>query len=412
MNRHYIKLKIALLILFALIVAPGFSQNNISPKEAIAVFPYQHTSEADKALSLMKNWKKSDWKSFFNLIEDTGTKIQSSFALHAFVNIIALDPVNKDKFIVILTSQMKKAKSEYAKILLQEELKLLSNSEMVDDRLSRLPNIIEASESAFSKLNGVQKLLVLQNLEATKFKKSADQIKQYLFYAGKIKGYPSFMFVAKYLKEEDINKDAAIVIAKMALNDESIKGDEVRNVLEAALPLIHGEDSAVLVTALKAHLKKMPYDYGFVSLFNGKDLTGWKGLVANPIARSKMSETELQAAQVIADKKMREDWIVKDGLLNFTGNEHGENLATIKQYGDMEMFIDWRIQPKGDAGIYLRGTPQVQIWDTSRREVGAQVGSGGLYNNQKNVSKPLVVADHNVGEWNNFHIIMYFMICF
>ena len=406
MNRHYIKLKIALLILFALIVAPGFSQNNISPKEAIAVFPYQHTSEADKALSLMKNWKKSDWKSFFNLIEDTGTKIQSSFALHAFVNIIALDPVNKDKFIVILTSQMKKAKSEYAKILLQEELKLLSNSEMVDDRLSRLPNIIEASESAFSKLNGVQKLLVLQNLEATKFKKSADQIKRYLHYAGKIKGYPSFMFVAKYLKEEDINKDAAIVIAKMALNDESIKGDEVRNVLEAALPLIHGEDSAVLVTALKAHLKKMPYDYGFVSLFNGKDLTGWKGLVANPIARSKMSETELQAAQVIADKKMREDWIVKDGLLNFTGNEHGENLATIKQYGDMEMFIDWRIQPKGDAGIYLRGTPQVQIWDTSRREVGAQVGSGGLYNNQKNVSKPLVVADHNVGEWNNFHIIM------
>jgi hypothetical protein len=114
----------------------------------------------------------------------------------------------------------------------------------------------------------------------------------------------------------------------------------------------------------------------------------------------------LQAAQVIADKKMREDWIVQDGLLNFTGNEHGENLATIKQYGDMEMFIDWRIQPKGDAGIYLKGTPQVQIWDTSRREVGAQVGSGGLYNNQKNVSKPLVVADNNVGEWNNFHIIM------
>jgi hypothetical protein len=38
--------------------------------------------------------------------------------------------------------------------------------------------------------------------------------------------------------------------------------------------------------------------------------------------------------------------------------------------------------------------------------VGAQVGSGGLYNNQKNVSKPLVVADNQVGEWNTFHIIM------
>jgi hypothetical protein len=70
------------------------------------------------------------------------------------------------------------------------------------------------------------------------------------------------------------------------------------------------------------------------------------------------------------------------------------------------MYVDWKITEKGDAGIYLRGSPQVQIWDTSRREVGAQVGSGGLYNNQKNESKPLTVADNKIGEWNRFHIIM------
>jgi hypothetical protein len=75
-------------------------------------------------------------------------------------------------------------------------------------------------------------------------------------------------------------------------------------------------------------------------------------------------------------------------------------------FDDFEMFVDWKITEKGDAGIYLRGTPQVQIWDTSRREVGAQVGSGGLYNNQKNNSKPLVVADNKIGQWNTFHIIM------
>ena len=119
-----------------------------------------------------------------------------------------------------------------------------------------------------------------------------------------------------------------------------------------------------------------------------------------------MSDSALKVAQDKADSKMKEDWMVKDGLLNFTGNLHGENLATTKQYGDIEMYVDWRIQEKGDAGIYLRGTPQVQIWDTSRREVGAQVGSGGLYNNQKNISKPLLVADNRVGEWNTFHIIM------
>src|SRR5690606_25405503 len=68
--------------------------------------------------------------------------------------------------------------------------------------------------------------------------------------------------------------------------------------------------------------------------------------------------------------------------------------------------VDWKITEKGDAGIYLRGTPQVQIWDISRVDVGAQVGSGGLYNNQKHPSKPLKVADNPIGEWNTFHIIM------
>jgi hypothetical protein len=70
------------------------------------------------------------------------------------------------------------------------------------------------------------------------------------------------------------------------------------------------------------------------------------------------------------------------------------------------MWVEWLITRDGDSGIYLRGTPQVQIWDTSLVKVGAQVGSGGLYNNQKNPSKPLMVADNPVGEWNIFYIRM------
>jgi hypothetical protein len=139
-------------------------------------------------------------------------------------------------------------------------------------------------------------------------------------------------------------------------------------------------------------------------MFNGKDLTGWKGLVGNPVYRNKQTDSALKVMQAKADAKMVNDWVVKDGLLVFTG--HGDNLCTEKKYGDFEMYVDWKITAQGDAGIYLRGTPQVQIWDTSRREVGAQVGSGGLYNNQKNQSKPLVVADNAIGSWNNFHIIM------
>lgn len=105
---------------------------------------------------------------------------------------------------------------------------------------------------------------------------------------------------------------------------------------------------------------------------------------------------------------MRADWVVNNGLLEFVGNGF-DNICTEKQYGDFEMYVDWKLYAEGteaDAGIYLRGTPQVQMWDTSRRNVGAQVGSGGLYNNQINPSTPSHVADNPLGTWNTFYIKM------
>lgn len=147
---------------------------------------------------------------------------------------------------------------------------------------------------------------------------------------------------------------------------------------------------------------------GFVALFNGKDLTGWKGLVADPIKRSKMTAQELAEAQQKADVEMRDSWKVANGELQYVGK--GNNITTVKKYGDFEMLVDWKIvddgKQEGDAGIYLRGNPQVQIWDNARVKVGAQVGSGGLYNNKENESKPLKVADKKLGEWNSFRIIM------
>ncbi len=45
---------------------------------------------------------------------------------------------------------------------------------------------------------------------------------------------------------------------------------------------------------------------GFVALFNGKNLNGWQGLVANPPKRAAMSPEELKAAQQKADQQMRD----------------------------------------------------------------------------------------------------------
>jgi len=145
---------------------------------------------------------------------------------------------------------------------------------------------------------------------------------------------------------------------------------------------------------------------GFVALFNGKDLTGWKGLVANPPARAKMTPEKLAEAQKQADEKMRQHWKVVDGVIVFDGKGH-EHLCTVKDYGDFELYVDWKIEKGGDSGIYLRGSPQVQIWDPDSAAARG-VGSGGLYNNQdpKNPSKPLVRADNPVGQWNTFRIKM------
>ena len=145
---------------------------------------------------------------------------------------------------------------------------------------------------------------------------------------------------------------------------------------------------------------------GFKALSNGKDLAGWKGLLKgpydNPSKRAALSAEELKKLQSEADEDMRAHWKVEDGALVFDGK--GRSLCTAKDYGDFEMLVDWKIKENGDSGIYLRGSPQVQIWDTNRPN--ADVGSGGLYNNQKNPSKPKKKADKPVGEWNTFRITM------
>jgi type 1 glutamine amidotransferase len=139
---------------------------------------------------------------------------------------------------------------------------------------------------------------------------------------------------------------------------------------------------------------------GWVSLLNGEDLSGWQGLVGNPVIRAEMSAEELAKAQQAADASAREHWKFVDGVLHFDGK--GENLCTIKEYGDFELSLDWKIDHGGDSGVYLRGCPQVQIWDYHQWPQG----SGGLYNNLKHPSAPLVMADRPIGEWNTMYIKM------
>jgi hypothetical protein len=149
---------------------------------------------------------------------------------------------------------------------------------------------------------------------------------------------------------------------------------------------------------------------GFTSLFNERDLTGWWGLkTEDPVKWKALSSDKLAEKKAASLKDIAQHWSV-DGE-ELVNDGHGLYLSTQKDYGDFEFLVDYKTVPKADSGIYLRGIPQVQIWDSTEEakfNIGANKGSGGLWNNSKGApgKDPLVLADKPFGQWNSFRIIM------
>ena len=148
---------------------------------------------------------------------------------------------------------------------------------------------------------------------------------------------------------------------------------------------------------------------GFRALFNGKDLSGWHGF--NPHQGLKLTG-EKKAADLA---KQRADfplhWRVENGELVNAGT--GPYATTAEEFGDIELRIEYKTVAKADSGIYLRGNPQVQIWDLNqvfdpkKPDRKPHLGSGGLFNNTPGTPgrDPLVIADKPFGEWNTFRIV-------
>jgi hypothetical protein len=153
---------------------------------------------------------------------------------------------------------------------------------------------------------------------------------------------------------------------------------------------------------------------GFVALFNGRDLTNWRGRQPNfdPAAEAALPAADRAAKQAEWNAARDAHWRADQERQEIVSDGQSPHLATMKDYADFELYVDWlMVSHNGDSGIYLRGTPQVQIWDPDNpREVrnGAAKGSGALWNDKDdNPGKwPLVKADNPVGEWNAFHIKM------
>ncbi|MEP3478289.1 MAG: DUF1080 domain-containing protein [Fuerstiella sp.] len=99
-------------------------------------------------------------------------------------------------------------------------------------------------------------------------------------------------------------------------------------------------------------------------------------------------------------------WSVRNGILKFDGTQ-GEKatLYTQRPFRNFSFRCQWRIGPGGDSGIFLRGVPQVQIWDHTRGN-GKGIGSGGLYNNRSSTNAPTEIADKPIGQWNTMTITL------
>jgi hypothetical protein len=164
-------------------------------------------------------------------------------------------------------------------------------------------------------------------------------------------------------------------------------------------------------------------DDGFVSLFNGRDLTGWT-----------------------VPEGDNGHWKVVDGIIDYDARSEAKgrkDLVSDKEYGDFALALDWRITatpwvnqfipyilpdgthargvdgkeltlalPDSDSGVYLRdlktGKSQVNIWCWP-------IGSGEVYGYRTDESMPPSVragvtprhqADKPVGEWNSFLITL------
>ncbi|MGB7323748.1 MAG: DUF1080 domain-containing protein [Rubripirellula sp.] len=148
---------------------------------------------------------------------------------------------------------------------------------------------------------------------------------------------------------------------------------------------------------------------GFTPIFDGETLNGWSARPHfNPNDFAALSDDDRAAKLDQWMGEAKQHWSVEDGELVNDGK--GPYLTTTKDYGDYELRLEYKTVPTADSGIYLKGTPQVQIWDytdPTKFKLGADLGSGGLWNNSEGAAgkNPFVLADAPLGNWNQVRIV-------
>lgn len=143
---------------------------------------------------------------------------------------------------------------------------------------------------------------------------------------------------------------------------------------------------------------------GWVSLFDGKEATGWRGF---------------------NEKDLPENWTIVDGALycaesgrGEAGAENGGDIVYDKIFENFKLSLEWKIGEGGNSGIFYlaqegkdkiwRTAPEMQVLD-NERHIDAELGKDG--NHQAGSLYDLIPAKPQnakpAGEWNSVEILVY-----
>ncbi len=193
------------------------------------------------------------------------------------------------------------------------------------------------------------------------------------------------------VREKD-EKDNPLKTSKFTIWLEVVKnGDKIEGIFLNPRNNGLGVDSARFVgTKLPApppapDLSNVKYGEP-VTLFSGKDLTGWR----------------------LVDEKSKSAWSVKDGILNnnpvqVEGQPHiyYGNLRTEQEFEDFNLKLEVNIPAGSNSGVYLRGMYEIQVVDSYGKALDSH-NMGGLYSRVS----PTVNAEKPAGQWQTMEMTL------
>lgn len=220
------------------------------------------------------------------------------------------------------------------------------------------------------------------------------------------------------VRMDDIRDASGAVIRKQAhpiMIRATVKGDEIQGVFSEPSSDSRGvikqpfTGRRIPPHPLKPDLSNVRYGEP-ITLFNGRDLEGWK--VFGGARWASLKDLNKPGSEVQGwtpeEQDVASGWSVRDGILvNDPIQEEGKphipygNLVTTGAWEDFNLTLEVNVPKNGNSGVYLRGIYEVQVLDSHGKEPNCH-HMGAIYGR----ITPLVSAEKPAGEWQTLDITL------